>query len=206
MAKPYMRDDEITNSYRLAKNPEEQVKVLAELNAVPESEIRRILIEKQVYVPAVNAKPAPENRENHKKKWSEEDDRILSEMAGEDVPRKDVKGAAQRLGRSVDACYMRLMALKRKNKGGKKMETKDFFEEEKTEPAEQEQSEKAEAPSIVHCKPGGLAHLAKMMAVVRRWIVAGMEVRVASVECDERGGILIGVIDGVMVCLEVPVK
>lgn len=71
----------------------------------------------------------------------------------------------------------------------------------KRENADAEQKE-----ICVHCKPGGLAHLAKMMAVVQRWIVAGMDVRVASVECDERGGILIGVIDGVKVCLEVPIR
>lgn len=45
MAKLYMTDGEIVNSYRLARDPRRQISVLAELNAVPPSVIREVLSE-----------------------------------------------------------------------------------------------------------------------------------------------------------------
>ena len=45
MAKLYMTDGEIVNSYRLARDPRRQIGVLAELNAVPPSVIRQVLAE-----------------------------------------------------------------------------------------------------------------------------------------------------------------
>ena len=45
MAKLYMTDGEIVNSYRLARDPRRQIGVLAELNAVPPSVIREVLAE-----------------------------------------------------------------------------------------------------------------------------------------------------------------
>ena len=56
MLKPYMKDDEIANSYRLAANPEAQVKVLAELNGVSSDVIRDILKERGVYTPVPKRK------------------------------------------------------------------------------------------------------------------------------------------------------
>lgn len=44
-AKLYMKDGEIVNSYRLARDPRRQIGVLAELNAVPPSVIREVLAE-----------------------------------------------------------------------------------------------------------------------------------------------------------------
>ena len=125
MAKLYMREDEITNSYRLAKNPEDQVKILAELNAVPESEIRRILIENKVYVPPKNAKPRPQDQEKYKKRWTPEEDRILWEMAGPDAEKKDLCGAAKKLQRTRGACHMRTLVLE--GKKGRENGNKGFF-------------------------------------------------------------------------------
>lgn len=45
MAKLYMTDGEIVNSYRLARDPRRQIGVLTELNAVPPSVIREVLAE-----------------------------------------------------------------------------------------------------------------------------------------------------------------
>lgn len=45
MAKLYMTDGEIVNSYRLARDHRRQIGVLAELNAVPPSVIREVLAE-----------------------------------------------------------------------------------------------------------------------------------------------------------------
>ena len=51
-----MTDDEIRSSMRKAKNPTEQVKVLAELNACSEAEVRAKLEELGIAVPAKKPK------------------------------------------------------------------------------------------------------------------------------------------------------
>lgn len=52
----HMTDDEIRSSMRKAKNPTEQVKVLAELNACSEAEVRAKLEELGIAVPAKKPK------------------------------------------------------------------------------------------------------------------------------------------------------
>lgn len=52
----HMTDDEIRSSMRKAKNPTEQVKVLAELNACSEAEVRTKLEELGITVPAKKPK------------------------------------------------------------------------------------------------------------------------------------------------------
>lgn len=52
----HMTDDEIRSSMRKAKNPAEQVKVLAELNACSEAEVRAKLEELGIAVPAKKPK------------------------------------------------------------------------------------------------------------------------------------------------------
>ena len=51
-----MTDDEIRSSMRKAKNPGEQVKVLAELNACGESEVRAKLEQLGIEIPATKPK------------------------------------------------------------------------------------------------------------------------------------------------------
>lgn len=106
MSKLPMRDDEIANSYRLAKDPEAQVIVLAELNATSPENIRRILIEREVYVPVY--KPSESNCK--KRPWTEEENREALRMAGEGISRKKI---AEKLGRSEGAVSVQIVKLKK---------------------------------------------------------------------------------------------
>lgn len=195
MAKMYMQDDEIANSYRLAKDPEAQVIVLAELNATSPENIRRILVERGVYVPVY--KPSESNIK--KRPWTEEENREALRMSEEGISRKKI---AEKLGRSAGAVSVQIVKLKKS--GGKKMETKKKPVQEKKQP--KEETDAGQQDIIIRCKPGGIAHLATMMSVVQKWIVQGSEVTLHSVETDENGGVMIAVVDGLMVYAEVPIR
>lgn len=191
----YMQDDEIANSYRLAKDPEAQVIVLAELNATSPENIRRILVERGVYVPVY--KPSESNIK--KRPWTEEENREALRMSEEGISRKKI---AEKLGRSAGAVSVQIVKLKKS--GGKKMETKKKPVQEKKQP--KEETDAGQQDIIIRCKPGGIAHLATMMSVVQKWIVQGSEVTLHSVETDENGGVMIAVVDGLMVYAEVPIR
>lgn len=191
----YMQDDEIANSYRLAKDPEAQVIVLAELNATSPENIRRILVERGVYVPVY--KPSESNVK--KCPWTEEENREALRMSEEGISRKKI---AEKLGRSEGAVSVQIVKLKKS--GGKKMETKKKPVQEKKQP--KEETDAGQQDIIIRCKPGGIAHLATMMSVVQKWIVQGSEVTLHSVETDENGGVMIAVVDGLMVYAEVPIR
>ena len=115
MSKLPMRDDEIANSYRLEKDPEAQVIVLAELNATSPENIRRILIEREVYVPV--CKPSESNCK--KRPWTEEENREALRMAGEGISRKKI---AEKLGRSEGAVSVQIVKLKKS--GGEENENR----------------------------------------------------------------------------------
>lgn len=191
-----MQDDEIANSYRLAKDPEAQVIVLAELNATSPENIRSILVERGVYVPVY--KPS-ENSNVKKRPWTEEENREALRMSEEGISRREI---AAKLGRSEGAVSVQIVKLKKS--GGKKMETKKKPVQEKKQP--KEETDAGQQDIIIRCKPGGIAHLATMMSVVQKWIAQGSEVTLHSVETDENGGVMIAVVDGLMVYAEVPIR
>ncbi len=79
--------------------------------------------------------------------------------------------------------------------------------EDEKNPVQEEAAEDAKAEDIiVRCRQGGIMHLATMMSVVQKWIAAGLNVELHSVETDEAGGVMIAMIDGLMVYAEVPLK
>ena len=195
MSRLPMQDDEIANSYRLAKDPEAQVIVLAELNGTSPENIRRILVEREVYVPVY--KPRESNIK--KRPWTEEENREALRMSGEGISRKEI---AAKLGRSEGAVSVQIVKLKKS--GGKKMETKKKPVQEKKQP--KEETDAGQQDIIIRSKPGGIAHLATMMSVLQKWIVQGSEVTLHSVETDENGGVMIAVVDGLMVYAEVPIR
>jgi hypothetical protein len=111
-----MQDDEIANSYRLAKDPEAQVIVLAELNATSPENIRRILVERGVYVPVYK----PSESSNVKKRpWTEEENREALRMSGEGISYREI---AAKLGRSAGAVSVQIVKLRKQ--GGRKWKQK----------------------------------------------------------------------------------
>lgn len=79
MSKLPMRDDEIASSYRLAKNPAAQVKVLAELNDTTPEEIKRILAKRKVCAPPVK-KASKKTGKKARHYWTEEELNRAEEM------------------------------------------------------------------------------------------------------------------------------
>ena len=103
MLKPYMKDDEIANSYRLAENPEAQVKVPAELNGVEPDVIRDILKERGVYT------PVPRRNRRVGRPWSKEDEKWLLKLREEGKSWGEIGEA---LGRGKDCCQVRFYQIR----------------------------------------------------------------------------------------------
>ena len=198
MSKLTMRDDEIANSYRLAKDPEAQVKVLAELNDTTPENIKRILVEREVYVPPMQkAQKTAEKKAKHR--WTEEELNRAEDMFRSGYSYRQI---AKELGTKENATRVTVgkwMREKEKSGGEENgTEKKTVQQEAGTEDEQQD--------IIVRCKPGGIAHLATMMSVVQKWIAQGSEVTLNSVETDESGGVMVAIVDGLLVFAEVPIR
>ncbi len=96
-----MTAEEIRRDYRLAKNPEAQVKVLAEINAVTPKIIWRIIDGQSIEEATARRPPksyyVPKGLVKH---WTSEEKARLKEMWREGYLAKEI---AAELGRSVDS-------------------------------------------------------------------------------------------------------
>ena len=186
-----MKDDEIAASYRQAKDPENQVVVLSELNDTTPENIRRILIERCVYVPPKGESAL--KKERKRRPWTEEELRTVDRMRAEGKTWEEISA---NLRRTMDAVTGKYYLWEKR--GGEKMQT-----EKKQEQSEQKPHETA-AESIVKCGEGGLDHLEKMLHIRRVLTEKGMDVQVRSIEADGRGGMMFASMDGMLMYLEVP--
>ena len=86
-----MTDFQIGKMYRLAKDKEEQIKIMAQLNACSEKRIRKIL-----------GLPIPERQQA--KRWSAKEDEIIIDMTNNGYSCQEI---AKILGRSLNGLYNR---------------------------------------------------------------------------------------------------
>ena len=107
---PWMRDDQIVASWRDAADRRVQVKILAQLNAVPRSVIEEILI---AHGCDIGKKKRPPERAEEKKPWREQDDERLMALHGEGRSYKEI---AETLDRTVAAVKQRIINLNRKER------------------------------------------------------------------------------------------
>ena len=108
MRTPWMRDEQIVTSWRDSADRKAQIKILAELNAVPRSVIEDILIEHGC---EIGKKKKTAVKRDAKKPWAESDDLRLTEMHKNGVPYEEM---AETLSRTVGAVKYRIFELKRK--------------------------------------------------------------------------------------------
>ena len=114
--KPWMPPDEIVASYLQAKEPKKQIRVLAELNAVPADEIRRILRERNVKEPKrtkVKTKTAALPAMNHHKPWTRAEIMEAVRLHEAGVRRKDI---AEAMGRAEESIPYALAKARKENK------------------------------------------------------------------------------------------
>ena len=100
----YMTEEEIRRDYRLAKNPEAQINVLAEINAVTPKIIRRIIDGQTIEEATARRYPKPKYiPKGVVRHWSFAEITLLKEMWREGYRVKEIAAALGRSANSVGA-------------------------------------------------------------------------------------------------------
>jgi hypothetical protein len=103
----WMTEGQIVSDYRQAKDPEKQIKVLAELNAVKPAVIKDVLIKHG------EIRPEKEKEKMATAKWTSDDVSFMLEKKKLGLTAEQI---AQKMGRTKGAIYAKLKELRDKGK------------------------------------------------------------------------------------------
>lgn len=110
-----MTEEEVRRSYRLAKNPEEQIKILSQINAETPKKIRRV-IEGQSWEEATERRKRKSRYvpKGKNKTWTVNELKELKNMHIKKVPRKEMARALNRSLNSINGAlrYIKIKEAK----------------------------------------------------------------------------------------------